>query len=264
RNEETEKLVNHGIADIQPIAGGKELGHHNIHANAVGGFSRLNSELKVLRKYVFDHFFEYSSAPTLEEAMQHFGISRKEAFSRFKGLEAEHHILLVPGTQRILMANPYSALTTPFLVRVGGKHYFANCAWDSVSMHVMLDMDAQVESYCHHCAEPIEISLSNGKVTSSSPTTPVIFLSMPVAKWYDNLVNTCSNNMVYFASEGHMGEWLAGNPGLEGESLTVEKMAYVCRPLSMGRMNLEYERPPKEELMAYWDSIGMKSGFWDF
>ncbi len=224
----------------------------------------MNSDPKALRKYVFDHFFELSSAPTLEEAMQHFALSRKEAFSGFKGLESEHHILLVPGTQRILMANPYSAVTTPFRVRVGDKRYFANCAWDTVSMHVMLDTDARVESYCHHCAEPIEISLSQGKVTASSPLTPVIFLSMPVAKWYDNLINTCSNNMVYFASEEHMGEWLASNPGLEGESLTVEKMAEVCRPLSRGRMNLDYERPPKEELMTYWDSIGMKSDFWDF
>jgi hypothetical protein len=196
--------------------------------------------------------------------MRHFALSRKEAFSGFKGLESEHHILLVPGTQRILMANPYSAVTTPFRVWVGDKRFFANCAWDTVSMHVMLDADARVESYCHHCAEPIEISLSNGKVTASSPAAPVIFLSMPVAKWYDNLINTCSNNMVYFASEGHMGEWMASNPGIEGESLNVEKMAEVCRPLSNGRMSLDYARPPKEELMAYWDSIGMKSSFWDF
>jgi Alkylmercury lyase len=224
----------------------------------------LNSDLKVLRKYIFDHFFELSVAPTLEETMQHFELARKEAFSRFKGLESEHHILLVPGTQRILMANPYSAVTTPFRVQVGESRYFANCAWDTISMHVMLDSDVRVESYCHHCAEPIEISISDGKVKSSSPPTPLIFLSMPVAKWYDNLVNTCSNNMVYFASGGHMNDWLAGNPGLEGESLTVEKMAEVCRPLSKGRMDLDYERPPKEELMAYWDSIGMKSEFWDF
>jgi hypothetical protein len=224
----------------------------------------LNSDLKVLRKYIFDHFFENSSAPTLEETMQHFGLSRKEAFSRFKGLESEHHILLVPGTQRILMANPFSAVTTPFRVRVGDKRYFANCAWDTISMHVMLDTNARVESYCHHCAEPIEISLSDGEVTSSNTQEPVIFLSMPVAKWYDNLINTCSNNMVYFASEGHTRDWLASNPGLQGESLTVEKMAEVCKPLSGGRMSLDYERPPKEELMAYWDSIGMKSEFWDF
>ena len=92
------------------------------------------------------------------------------------------------------------------------NRYFANCAWDPVSMHVMLDRDAKIESYCHHCAEPISLSLSRGKVVSASSSEPLIFLSMPVASWYENLINTCSNNMVYFSSRSHLEEWLAGHP----------------------------------------------------
>jgi hypothetical protein len=223
----------------------------------------MNGDSKALRKYVFDHFYEHSTAPTLEETMQRFGLSRKEAFAGFKQLEMDHHILLVPGTQRILMANPYSAVSTPFRDYIGDRMYFANCAWDTVSMHVMIAKETRVESYCHHCAEPISILLRNGKVVSSLPRDPRIFLSMPVARWYENLVNTCSNNMVYFASEDHMSQWLNENP-LEGESLSVENMAEVCQPLSKGRMELDWQRPPKEEVMAYWDSVGMTSGFWDF
>lgn len=224
----------------------------------------MTADLKRLRKFIFDHFLEHTYAPVLEDIMQHFGISRHEAFEGLRQLEADHHVLLVPGTQRILMANPYSGVTTPFRVHVGGKQYFANCAWDTVSLHVMLDKDARVESYCHHCAKPIGILLGNGKVVSSMPKTPMIFLGTPVAKWYDNLVNTCSNNMVYFASKEHMDEWLERSPGLKGEALTPNKMAEVCRPLSRGRMDLDYERPLKEVLMAYWESIGMKSDFWKF
>ena len=217
-----------------------------------------------MRKFIFDHFFEQSTPPTLEEAMLKFGLTRKDAFSLFREVEADHHILLVPGTQRILMANPYSAVTTPFRVHLGGRLYYANCAWDTVSLHVMLGKDAKVESYCHHCAQPIEIHLRGGKVVSSSPKEPLIFLSVAVAKWYDNLINTCSNNMVYLSSKEHLAEWLAANPGLKGESLTPAQMAEVCRPLSQGRMDLDYIRPPKEQLMGYWDSLGFRSEFWDF
>ena len=218
---------------------------------------------KAVRKFIFDHFFEHSTPPVLEEVMQRFGLGRGEAFSALKTVEADHHILLVPGTQRILMANPYSAVTTPFRVRIGGRRYFANCAWDTVSLHVMLDADADIDSFCHHCAERISLSLSKGSIVSSNPANPLIFLSVPVAKWYDNLINTCSNNMVYFSSKAHMEEWLGKNPDVEGESLTVEKMVEVCRPLSQRRMDLGYQKPPKEALMAHWDSIGMSSSFWD-
>jgi len=178
--------------------------------------------------------------------MQRFKLTRKEAFESFRELEADHHILLVPGTQRILMANPYSAISTPFRVYVGSRRFFANCAWDSISLHVMLELDARVESFCHHCAKPIEVSLSKGEVKSSKPSSPLIFLSTPVSKWYDNLINTCSNNMVYFSSKDHLNRWLEENTNLRGESLTVENMVDVCRPLSRGRMNLEYQRPPQE------------------
>ncbi len=196
--------------------------------------------------------------------MEGFGLGRADAYSALRQLEVDHHILLVPRTQRILMANPYSAVTTPFRVFIDSKGYFANCAWDTISMHVMLNRDARVESYCYHCAEPINLSISGGKLVSGSSAEPLIFLSMPVARWYESLIDTCSNNMVYFSTREHLADWLVDHPDLNGEALTVEKMAEVCRPLSAGRMNLDYQRPAKEELMAYWDSAGMKSDFWKF
>lgn len=224
----------------------------------------MSADKKVIRKYIFDHFFDYTTSPPLEEVMQRFKLTRLEAFESFRELEKDHQIVLVPGTQRILMANPFSAIQTPFRVYVGSRRFYANCAWDSVALHVMLEQDARVESFCHHCAEPIELFLSKGEAKSSKPASPLIFLSTPVSKWYDNLINTCSNNMVYFYSKEHLNRWLAENPKLQGEALTVDKMIEVCKPLAKGRMNLEYQRPTKEELMSYWDSIGLKSSFWNF
>ncbi len=76
---------------------------------------------KYVRKYVFDHFFEHTTAPSLEEVMQKFGLSRGDAFACFRALEEDHHVALMPGTQRILMANPYSAVSTPFRVHARGE-----------------------------------------------------------------------------------------------------------------------------------------------
>ena len=107
--------------------------------------------LKRARKYVFDYFYENTYGPVLEEVMREFHLDREKAGLLFKEMEASHYILLVPGTQRILMANPFSAVTTPFVDTIDGKRYFANCAWDTVSLHVMLNRGADVASFCHHC-----------------------------------------------------------------------------------------------------------------
>src|SRR5881628_1721703 len=93
-----------------------------------------------VRKYVFDHFLEQAVPPVLEQIMERYHLDRVEAFAILKGLEDARHLKLVPGTQRILMAFPFSAVATPFRVTrpVIGRRYYANCAWDAVAFHSML------------------------------------------------------------------------------------------------------------------------------
>jgi hypothetical protein len=124
-----------------------------------------------VRKYIFDYFEEHALAPVLEQIMIEFELDRRTAFQTLLDLESAHHIILVPGTQRILMAWPFSSVVTPFRVRIeaGQKKYFANCAWDAVAFHVMLRQEQQIDSYCHHCAEAVTVRLKrseNGLVAS--------------------------------------------------------------------------------------------------
>src|SRR6266571_250981 len=67
-----------------------------------------------VRKYVFDHFLEHAVPPVLEQIMERYHLDRVEAFAILKGLEDARHLKLVPGTQRILMAFPFSAVGTPW------------------------------------------------------------------------------------------------------------------------------------------------------
>jgi len=133
---------------------------------------------KTVRKYVYDYFLERERAPVIEEIMEKFHLDRMKAHQVLLGIEQAHNLSLVPGTQRILMAHPFSAIATPFKVTIGSKTYYANCAWDSVAFHVMLSQDIRVDSFCHHCAKPIKINLEHGKAISNPPE-PLVFLSMP-------------------------------------------------------------------------------------
>src|SRR6266705_5176470 len=88
-------------------------------------------------KYVFDHFLEHAVPPVLEQIMERYHFDRVEAFAALEGLEYARHLKLVPGTQRILMAFPFSAGATPFRVTrlVIGRRHYANCALDAVHYH---------------------------------------------------------------------------------------------------------------------------------
>src|SRR5438094_8705016 len=91
-----------------------------------------------VRKYVFDHFLEYSVPPVAEQIMKRFHLGRPQALEVLQALETGRHVRLVPGTQRILMARPFSAVATPFLVRSRKRRaYVTNWPWDAGAFHAM-------------------------------------------------------------------------------------------------------------------------------
>ncbi len=216
-----------------------------------------------VRKYVLDHFIEFSVPPVVEQIMKRFRLDRGQAFEVFQWLEAARHVRLVPGTQRILMAFPFSAVATPFIVTLRNRRwYFANCAWDAVAFHAMLNEEIRIGSQCHHCAESISITLANGRATAS-PRETHVYLSLPAAQWWNDILNTCSNHMVFFRGTSHIDDWRDANPGPEGAALTIEQTHGLSVPLYRDRLKLEYVRPSKDELVAHFAALGLKGPFWD-
>ena len=98
--------------------------------------------------------------------------------------EAARHIALVKGTARILMAFPFSAIATPFRVTVGGRSYFANCAWDAFGIGAALHVDSRFETHCPDCQDRIEISVHDGRPDDASPVFHVL---VPAARWWSDI-----------------------------------------------------------------------------
>ena len=217
---------------------------------------------KLVRKFVFDQFLEHARPPVLEEIMQKFALDRAAAFGVLEELHDSRLLVLLAGSQRILMAHPFSSIASPFEVTVSKKRYFANCAWDAIAFQVMLDKDVTVDSFCHHCAEKIKIELSKSKIVSSKPKEALVFIGVPAAKWWENVVNTCSNNMVFFSSKRHLEEWQEKNTAQNGETLSLPHTIKLSIPLYRDKMKLDYARPSKEELTSYMNSLGLTGDFW--
>src|SRR2546422_7378792 len=194
--------------------------------------SAADSLARDARKFVFDYFVEQAVPPVLEQIMERYRLRREEAFAVLKALEEARHLNLVPGTQRILMAFPFSAVATPFRTTrpVIGRRYYANCAWDAVAFHTMLHEIVRIESSCHHCAKPISIELAGGKSRASAPR-PVGYLALRASQWWNDIVVTCSNHMVFFSSESHLDEWRKATQAPEGAILTIEETHALSMPI---------------------------------
>ena len=216
-----------------------------------------------VRKYVFEHFLEHTSPPVVEQVMRQFSLTRDTATNVLTSLETSRHVALVKGTARILMAFPFSAVATPFRTTIGERSYFANCAWDALAFHAMVGRNIRVDSFCHHCAEPIRIEMRNGRATVVKPAETLVYLALPARRWWDDIITTCSNTMVFFSSAEHRdASDLCATTDGGGASLTPDEIHTLSVPLYGPRLDLDYMRPSKDALLAHFASMGLTGDFW--
>jgi hypothetical protein len=215
-----------------------------------------------VRLFVYEHFLEHAVPPLVEQLMAEFDLTRAETVAVLREVAEARGVAVVKGTSRILMAWPFSAVATPFAVRTGGKRYYANCSWDAIAFHTMLgDAPIRIDSYCHHCARPIEIEFENGRATLVEPSTTIVYLALKPTQWWEDIILTCSNTMVFFCSAEHRAAsgLAASEPGA---SLTPHEAHALGVPLYRDRLRIDYARPGRDELNAHFASLGLTGPYW--
>lgn len=216
-----------------------------------------------VRLTVFEHCLRRGVPPPVEQLMGELHLSRSEVESSLDRLDEAHHLKLVPGTHRVLMAFPFSAIPTPFrVVLSNGRSYFANCAWDALAFFPMLRVPLRVESYCHHCGEPLSISVRDGHAESTEGAFPVVYLGLPASEWWRDIVRTCANTMLFFRSPDHLRAWRAAQPDAGGAELSLDTMLRLSEPLYAGKLEFGFRRPSRDRLLELFGELGLTGDFW--
>ncbi|HJS20077.1 MAG TPA: organomercurial lyase [Anaerolineales bacterium] len=140
-----------------------------------------------IRAFVYQRFGETTRPPHVDETAERFALTHEQAAAAYETLHPRHAFLLMPGSHNILMANPFSALETPFRVHAQGRTYFANCAWDSLGIPAALHIDAQIEAACSWSGVPIQLSVTTGQVRVADA---LVHFLIPFRNWYDDLTFT--------------------------------------------------------------------------
>ena len=222
----------------------------------------MNDLPAAVRKFVFDHFLEHAAPPVVEQVMGEFSLTRDEASQVLHDLEAAHHIALVKGTDRILMAFPFSAIATPFEVTTRRRKFFANCAWDAIAFHAMLGEEVRVDSFCHHCGTPISIELAEGRAVRVEPEGAIVYLALPPTEWWADITATCCNTMVFFASVEHRDASALCASADSAATLTPDQTHTLSLPIYPRKFALDYARPSKQELLDHFAAMGLTGSYW--
>ena len=98
---------------------------------------------KLVRSHVYDYVMREGLPPTMAETSSALSRSPDEVRDSFRRLADGHILVLQKGSGEVLMANPFSAVPTPFLVKAGDQSYYGNCIWDAMGIGAALHTEAR-------------------------------------------------------------------------------------------------------------------------
>ena len=136
-----------------------------------------------VRLALYKLFVDNGHAPLAAEIAEALGASTVDVESALRNLHDAHVIVLAPGAQYIWMANPFSALPTPYRATVADTTYWGNCVWDAFGIVAMLEGTGRVEARCGDCSELLTIDVPGGVPASDH----VVHYAVPAAKWWDDI-----------------------------------------------------------------------------
>jgi hypothetical protein len=137
-----------------------------------------------LRNLTYRLFVELGRAPRAAEVADAAGLPRPEVAAAWRRLHDVHALVLDPGTGEIWMANPFSAVPTPYVVEAGGRSWYGNCAWDAFGICAALHVDGRIDTDCPDCGEPMAVEVRGERPSDESL---VFHCLVPAAHWWDDV-----------------------------------------------------------------------------
>jgi hypothetical protein len=140
-----------------------------------------------VRRYVYDVTLERGYPPALAETSEALRVPIVDVRGAFERLAAGRVLVLQRDTGEILMASPFSAVPTPFVVELtpGGYSCFGNCIWDSLGIAAMTAQDARIKTACGDCGTAMEVTVANGAVQHAEG---LVHFAIPALHWWDDIV----------------------------------------------------------------------------
>lgn len=138
-----------------------------------------------VRRHIYDVAMHRGYPPLITEISHDLNLPPAKVETALQRLAAGRVLVRQPDTGEILMANPFSAIPTPFLVEVSGFSCYGNCIWDALGIPAMLQEDARIKTACGDCGLRLELRVVNSHV-QGHPS--LMHFAVPAHHWWDDIV----------------------------------------------------------------------------
>ncbi len=140
---------------------------------------------RLVRATVIQTLRDTGQAPSVSAVARMLEADDPRVSAALHSLADEHRLVLVPGSDRVMMAHPFSGIASDFVVAIGERTWFANCVWDGLSILALLG-DGTLETHSPATGEPITFAVHDGRVEGGA----VVHFLVPARHFWDDIVFT--------------------------------------------------------------------------
>ena len=138
-----------------------------------------------VRRLIYTGALEECTIPLKGELVRATGTTDGEIDAALTELSDAHMIVLQRDAGEVLMANPFSAVPTPFLVTAGAMSWYANCVWDAMGIAAMTGREATLSTSCACCGTAMRLAVPS----DCNDTDPRrVHFAIPAARWWNDIV----------------------------------------------------------------------------
>lgn len=136
---------------------------------------------------IYRYFVEMGERPSPEAIAERVGVDSAVILEMYRQLAGKRMLVLEADGSSIRMAPPFSGVATQHLIEVGGRDYYANCAWDALGIIAALQAPGVVHSRCEQTGEPFDLSVG---LDGPEPSSWLFHCLVPAVNWWDDIIFT--------------------------------------------------------------------------
>jgi hypothetical protein len=148
-------------------------------------FRTVEDQDAKVRAAVYEATIDTGAPPTIHDMARDLELATASVRESLERLAVGKALVLQRDSREVLMANPFSAVPTPFAVRANERLYYGNCIWDALGIPAMLQADAHIESSCGCCGEAMQLTVQGSQL---EPLEAVVHFAIPAHRWWQDIV----------------------------------------------------------------------------
>ena len=149
------------------------------------GISPLTELAVKIRQAIWESALSACVVPSKAELGQVTKSRGADVARALQELHDAHVIVLQPESGEVLMANPFSAVPTPFEVKAGERSWYANCIWDAMGIASQVGEPVSITTSCGCCGDRLGLQVPNEWLSNDAR---VVHFALPAKRWWDDIV----------------------------------------------------------------------------